>query len=615
MKGYRLWIPVVVTLLSFSLIGGLVYYNAIHNPFQYDDAHHITMNPSIRDLSGLSSLFSDPSTFSNERLERGSPYRPLLMLTYALNYRLSGLNPAGYHIVNLVFHVGAAFLVFLIVQAILTPAYFAALSAGILFLVHPFNSEIVNYISTRSSVMSGFFYLSAFYCWVRFRGEKSASPLTSIFYLASLLAFAAGMLSKESAVTLPAVLWLYDLYFFRGRDSAFRSLLDWRTCIPYIPFVLIVVIPYLYIWGFAFSGVPSSFKRGPGTQFFTELPALVKYLQMFIIPAPLTIVHDMEVYRTFLAIPVLFSAVVLAVYTAAALFLARSSSHPWRVVSFFMFWFYIVLLPTTVVPLNLIFQEHRGYLAVITMTVFAGVVLERWKSSVSQTTAVLLLIALCTAYSAVTVTRNAEWKDELTLWTDAVKKSPGSSIAYTGLGIVYKNREMYDQAIETLNRGLAIHDGQEQVTARHNLAQIYTVQGKLDLAVMELEGILKNSSGNPQIYNDLGIIYYNQNRPGLAEDVFLRAIKLRSNDYLPYFNLGVLYTKQGRVEEAIHAYEKAVALNPWNTEIRFRLGILLEQTGEKERAVKYFREVVQMEKGKNTLLAREAQEHLQRTGR
>src|SRR3990170_5118069 len=186
MRRYSNRVTVCITFLSFVLMGGLLYYNALHNPFHYDDAHHITMNPSIRDLSGSFSLFSDPSTFSNERMEKGSPYRPLLMLTYALNFRVNGLNPAGYHVVNLAFHVGAAFLVFLIVKAILTPAYFTALSAGIIFLVHPFNSEIVNYISTRSSVMSGFFYLLAFYCWVKFRGH---SPLTSYFYLASLLVF------------------------------------------------------------------------------------------------------------------------------------------------------------------------------------------------------------------------------------------------------------------------------------------------------------------------------------------------------------------------------------------------------------------------------------------
>src|SRR3989304_8265914 len=213
MKGYSLRIPVFITFLSFFLIGGLVYYNAIHNPFQYDDAHHITMNPSIRDLSGFASFFTDPATFSNERLDRGSPYRPLLMLTYALNFRVSGLNPAGYHIVNLAFHVGAAFMVFLIVQAILTPAYFAALSAGIIFLVHPFNSEIVNYISTRSSVMSGFFYLLGFYFWVRFRGQASGNYSSTVFYTASLLAFAAGVLSKEVVITLPIVFWVYDLYF------------------------------------------------------------------------------------------------------------------------------------------------------------------------------------------------------------------------------------------------------------------------------------------------------------------------------------------------------------------------------------------------------------------
>lgn len=579
MSRYSNRVIVCTTFLSFVLIAGLLYYNAIHNPFHYDDAHHITMNPGIRDLSGLSSLFSDPSTFSSEGMKRGSPYRPLLMLTYALNFRVNGLNPAGYHIVNLAFHAGSAFLLFLIVRAIFTtPAYFAALSAGIIFLVHPFNSEIVNYISTRSSVMSGFFYLSAFYCWVRFRRD-----LNPFFYIASLLSFAAGMLSKESAVTLPLVLWIYDVYFLRGqRTPAQRLLKDWRKYIPYLPFILIVVIPYLYVWGVAFSGAPHSFKRDPATQLFTELPALVKYLQMFIVPVPLTLVHDMEVYRT-VTIPVIFSAVVLSVYTAVALFLFRSSSASWRAVSFFMLWFFIVLLPTTVIPLNLILQEHRGYLAIITMAVFAGVILDKLRSSVSRAAALFLLIALCTAYSAVTITRNTEWRDDLTLWTDTVKKAPGSSIAHAGLGIAYKDMKMYDQAIESLRTSISIHDGQESLTARHNLAQIYFTQGKLDLAATELEDLLKSNPDNLQIYNDLGIIYYEQNRPGLAEEVFLRATQRHSNNYLPFFNLGVLYTKEGRLEEAICAFQNAAALDPSHAETRVRLQALLDSAGEKKK--------------------------------
>src|SRR3990172_5466328 len=117
--------------------------------------------------------------------------------------------------------------------------FFAGVAAGLLFLTTPFNSEVVNYATARSSVMSTFFCLLAFYFWVRFRsetspGSSSTSPLTSIFYLASLLAFLLGMLTKEVAIMLPPLIFLYDVYF-RG----ILKKISLRTILPYIPFGVI----------------------------------------------------------------------------------------------------------------------------------------------------------------------------------------------------------------------------------------------------------------------------------------------------------------------------------------------------------------------------------------
>src|SRR3990172_12565871 len=189
----------ILPFLLITLLSGLIYFNSLENPFHFDDSHHIIDNPHIRSLRDVPNLFTDTRTFSvwpgNNR-----HYRPLLLLTHVINYALGGLNPIGYHLVNLAFHVGSAFLVFLIVQTMLVPPLlssphkggknkpvaardvaagfslrstrdvaagfslrstpvFIALTSALIFAVHPFNSEVVNYISARSSVMSGFFYL------------------------------------------------------------------------------------------------------------------------------------------------------------------------------------------------------------------------------------------------------------------------------------------------------------------------------------------------------------------------------------------------------------------------------------------------------------------------
>src|SRR3990172_5723658 len=164
----------ILPFLLITLLSGLIYFNSLENGFHFDDTYHLIDNPYIRGLKYVPMIFTDTRTFSvwpgNNR-----HYRPLLLLTHVINYALGGLSPIGYHLVNLAFHVGSAFLVFLIVQAmsgVMGHGVLAALAAGLIFLVHPFNAEAVNYTTARSSLMSGFFYLLGFYCWVKFRSEK-----------------------------------------------------------------------------------------------------------------------------------------------------------------------------------------------------------------------------------------------------------------------------------------------------------------------------------------------------------------------------------------------------------------------------------------------------------
>src|SRR3972149_8477778 len=154
--------------LLIVILSTLIYANSLSNSFQYDDQVYLEENINIR-TTGILDVFLHPSYLFAPNTATGH-YRPLVLLFHVINYRIHGLNPFGYHVVNLAFHIGSAMLLYLIIRAMLGGG--AALTAAIIFAVHPFNSEVVNYITARSSVMSWFFYLLAFFCWVRFRSEK-----------------------------------------------------------------------------------------------------------------------------------------------------------------------------------------------------------------------------------------------------------------------------------------------------------------------------------------------------------------------------------------------------------------------------------------------------------
>ena len=586
----------------------IVYINSLDNAFHYDDEHDIVANAFLEKWENIPLLFTS-SRFYKDDIIRADHYRPVVYVTYALNKITGGNSPFGYHVVNLAFHIGSAVMLFLIVRAMLDAGLedrsqkievrskmdggrvnvFIALTAGLIFTVHPFNSEAVNYITARSSLMSGFFYLLAFWCWIKYRVELAAvrSQISSYFYLGSILAFLLAMLSKESAITLPVVLWLYDLYFHTPH-SALRipHFLNYRTYLAYLPFVLAVVVPAIAVRFLYWGGVAPAFKRSFTVQLYTELPVLVRHFKYFIFPVGLNIDHQTEIYKTFFTWPVAGSAVILAFYIFLAFLASRSKAIEWRVLSFFMLWFFIVLIPTIIIPLNAIFQENRGYLAVIVFTVFTGVMLNKMKiplnppfskggeggferlfsGKVRNYASVVILIILVLSYGAGTVYRNSVWRDGITLWTDAVEKSPQSSRAYTNLGTEYARRKMNEAALKSFMKALRLTEsdgGAEPANIHYNLGTVYQQMGMYDMSVKE----------------------------------YLSVIDLRPEDFRPWYNLGVIYQQRGEAESAMKAYEMVITRNPSHFKSYHNIGLLYHNRGETSLAADYYRKALSINPG------------------
>src|SRR3989304_3701737 len=598
-----------LVLLIFLLIGSVTYLNSLNNHFQYDDDVVLVKNVNIREIGNIPRFFFDPSLAANDPKLAGH-YRPLVITSYAVNYALGGLSPVGYHLVNLAFHVGSAFLVFLIVRALFPPplslpregggkkggggaassANYAALAAGLIFLVHPFNSEAVNYTTARSSLMSGFFYLLGFYCWVRFREQASRSYSSSRFYTASLLAFVAGMLSKEVVITLPIVLWLYDLYFGERR----RTLLNWHTYVPYLPFVLIGVIPYLIIRLFSLGRVLDRFQRDMLTQFLTEIPVLVKHWQMFLFPRGLSLIHDVEIYHG-LSWPVLLSGLLILLYMGMTIYFVLACGARWRVISFFMVWFFVVLLPTTVIPLNAIFQENRGYLAVVSFTVLAGVGLSELYRRKTRGLMIVVMVILLGVYGTLTVYRNVVWGDSVGLWKDTVAKAPRSGLAYAGLAGAYVARGDFFLSLETARKGIVI--APNNFYLRLNLGRAYQILGETDRAIEEYEKALRIAPTANILWEDLADLYQGKGDIRLAAQYLKKASEVWADQPHIHYNLGVVLAGQGKLGEAEGESRRSIRLNPAYLQARHKLGETLDRTGRSGEADEQYREIIRLSSG------------------
>lgn len=521
--------------LLISIVSGVIYSNSLDNGFHFDDKHHIIDNKYLRSLNNIPLFFVDINTFSGTY--QTDHYRPLILISYTINYYFNRLNPVGYHLVNLLFHVGTAFSVFLIVQAMLNrKAFFAAMASGLIFAVHPFNSEGVNYITARSSVMSTFFYLLSFYCWVRYRGhgargtEHGSQPSTSIstftsayFYIASLLAYLLGLLTKETLITLPIILWLYDLYFPRVSSSGKKNFL------LYTPYILFVSVPYILLKKYFAGTLLLSGKpvRGYYMNLLMETKVLVKYLYLLFFPVNLSIDHPIFEVTSILDWKVLGSILLLMIVIGLSLYLSRNNNYEWRIVSFFILWFFITMLPTTIIPLNAPLQENRGYLAGVGFSIFLGMAISRsaMNSKYRKAFTSSILILIIVLYSLITFDRNSVWKEDFTLWLDASEKLPMSWRAHYSLGnAYYRDFRLTDLAINEYKK--AIEAKGDYYEAMDGLGYIYLERGEFTPALIEFEKAIAIEPAYIEPHINLARVYMKLGRKELAKKECELVVKL-----------------------------------------------------------------------------------------
>jgi len=609
-------------LFLIAVISTAGYANSFQNSFHFDDQHYIVENPYIRDPGNIPSFFSSPALSSFEKAFT-SHYRPLLVTSFAINYAIGGLRPEGYHVVNLLFHIGSAFLMYLILLSHLShretmmkipldppfskgenrfppsekggkggfdlaPAWLP-IAASLIFAVHPFNSEVVNYITARSSVMCTFFYLLSFYFWMRFRSLTSyVSPLTSYVYLTSLTAFLLAMLTKEIAITLPIVLFLYDFYFHRQQDGINRHIASsYSRYLPHLPYIILIIVPYLLYRISVYGSIVGGGTRHYLANFLTQPKVLLKYIQLMFLPAGLTIEHDIRLSASMADITVILSIASVLILLIMVYLLFRMGRER-RMLSFFILWFFITLLPTTIIPLNAVLQENRGYLAGVMSAVIAGWALTRLKRRYIFPGLALLILVL----SVLTFNRNFAWKDDLSLWSDAVAKSPMSARAHDNLGLAWMGVKKYDMAIGEFNKTLELNP--RYYLAWYNAGVAYQLQGDLEKARFAYEESLKINPSYFRSYYNAGIVYKSLGEMDMAISSYDKAIILDPRHPFVYNNLGVVLTEKGYYRRAEDVFKKAVAINPGYEKAYYNLGNVYFREKKYGKAAEAYREAVRI---------------------
>ncbi|MBN97862.1 MAG: hypothetical protein CME16_01255 [Gemmatimonadetes bacterium] len=513
----------------------LVHAPGLDNGFHYDDGHSILRNPHIRSLDNLPTFFTDPSKFSEN--PDFAMYRPLVLVAHTLNYAWGAYTPWGYQLLNLAIHVLASLLVLaLLCQFRLPPP--AALLGALLFGLHPAQTETINYISSRSESMAALFYLGAFYSHLRALAPSGA--LLRSWYGLSLLAFVLGLLCKAVVITLPLALLFFALLHQKRT----------RTGKLLLPYWILGGIYLLLYFALAGQGLTRSAQlRDLSTQLATQSKAFVHYLKLSFAPTTLNVQQQFFTSSSFGE-----SAPLLALITGTSFL---SLLYLWRrrapTLAFGLGWFLLILLPTLLVPLHILVNDHRIYLALFGPALILGQAGKdpklRW-----------MLYPVCLVFSLLSFQRHAIWQDELSLWGDAVKGAPLMPEAHYNLGYAHHQAGAREEARQAYERAVALSPGYAR--AQTNLGTIYRQEGRTEEAIQAFQSALQAAPETVEALNNLGLIFRSKKHFDEAIALFRRALHLQPKGAEIWMNLGLTYRDQGQRQQAVRALQQAIQLKP-----------------------------------------------------
>jgi tetratricopeptide (TPR) repeat protein len=575
----RVWWPQLI--LAAAVV--VVYANSLSGPLIFDDRAAIVDNATIEDL-GSARVLAPPH-------ETSVAGRPVANVTFAVNYAAGGRAVGGYHAVNIAIHLFCALAILGIAGRSRMPAG-GALAVALIWSVHPLGTEPVDYLTQRTESLMALFYLLTLYCAVR---AADTPARRGAWTIAAVTACALGMGTKETMVTAPLIVFLYDrVYLYPSvRDAARQR----------APLYAGLAATWLLLAALIWSG-PRSLSAGftahdaNGLRYLlNQAVMIVRYLRLAIWPRDLVLYYGWPVPLTV--------AAVLPQLAAVSALLALTIWALWRAprVGFLGAFFFLTLAPTSsFVPIATeVGAERRMYLPLIAVVALAVVAFRAIVASPRLQTAALAVTTA--ALAAGTIARNVEYRSSLRLaettaerWpTPASKSMFGTELAAAGrlpdaeeqlraaaadypparyyLGTVLAAEGRPGEAIDVFRSYIAAESPElEQVRLAHvELAGALVKSGRDDDAVAEYRTLLAAYPGDTESLVQLSQILLRLRRFEEAIVPLRRLTVERPADPWAFGGLGIAFASSGRVGDAIEAFQRQVALDPQNEHARQNL--------------------------------------------
>ncbi len=520
---------IIIYFILIIFLGFIVYSNSINSGFIWDDHLLVKDNLYIRNLPNIGKFFS--GAISTDTNAKYFFYRPLQMISYAIEYSLWKLDARGYHLVNIFLHILVALAIFWFITLLYADIFLACLTA-ILFVVHPIHIESVSYISGLSDTLGALFM---FLCLALYIRSKS--------YVIMGLAYIAALLSRETGLILPVLILVYHF--------AFRKKINFK----YFLFILEITFAYILLRIIFFKPeiicLTSIFQRFLG--FFA---ALTTYLRLLVFPLDLHMAYGLKTFS--LIHTNVITGFLIFVFL---LFYALRKKKDNELIFFSIFWFLVALLPVSnIYPIDAYMSEHWLYIPSIGFfLILAKGLMYLYKKKFCYPIAIISIITLLTFYSILTIRQNEYWKNSVFFYKRTLKYAPYDLRLYINLGNAYADIGRFQRAIYWYKKAL-IH-----------------------------------APNNWKLYLNLGAAYADMGRLQKAIYWYKKALKINPDSISVYNNLGVLYIHLGKCKGAISSYRKALEINPDYARAYFGLAEAYFYDKQYNLAIKYCDEAVKFQ--------------------
>jgi tetratricopeptide (TPR) repeat protein len=580
------------------IAAGLVaYHNSFTGAFIFDDRGSIVDNRTIRQLWPLGPVLTkaDYATVVS---------RPLLNLSLAINYALGGTNSLGYHVVNIAVHVLAGLALFGVLRRtfrlpslqghLLSRAPTGlALTATLLWTVHPLQTESVTYVCQRAESLAGLFYLLVFYSVLR----AVDSPYPHRWYGLAVLACWLGVTTKETLVTAPLLLLFYDRFFLTT---------SWKTSIQsrwalYLGLASSWILLALLMFHSGGRANSAGFGRGMSAWEYacTQPYYIVHYLMLGFWPKSLVLDYGMYVAKR--PAEIIPYTLIIGALVVATLWCLRVSPK----LGYCGLWFFGTLAPTSsFVPLiTQTGAEHRMYLplaALVVLVVTGSYELltftgrnahmpKRWRRHIAYSVVGVLVVAL----GWLTVRRNEDYRSELSIWADTVAKRPANWRALGSLGEALARAGKVTDAIRCWEQALRLEP--DLAEAHNNLGIALHRAGKVQEAIEQYEEALRIKPDYADAHNNLGSVLMELGRTSEARGHFEQALRIKPDYGDAHCNLGSVLTRQGRLPEAISHFDQALHINPDFAKAHNNLGVVLMSQGRLQAAIDQYEQALHID--------------------